>query len=66
MARKRVSTRSKVPDPPEETQIHLPSRPPQPSHRMLRGYAFDSSLTTPERRARAHGPGRSRGFHSVG
>lgn len=27
-------------------QPHLPSRPPRPIYRMLRGYAFDPSLTT--------------------
>jgi hypothetical protein len=25
---------------------HLPSQPPRPTHRLLRGYAFDPSLTT--------------------
>src|SRR5688572_6506404 len=25
---------------------HAPSQPPQPSHRQLRGYAFDPSLAT--------------------
>lgn len=26
--------------------LHLPFQPPQPTHRLLRGYAFDPSLTT--------------------
>lgn len=26
--------------------LHLPSQPPQPTHRLLRGYAFDPSLAT--------------------
>jgi hypothetical protein len=28
------------------SQIHLPSQPPTPTHRHLRGYAFDPSLAT--------------------
>lgn len=42
------STLSKTPNeqPGNNTQLHLPSRPPRPSYRMLRGYAFDPSLTT--------------------
>ena len=28
------------------TLTHLPSQPPRPSHRLLRGYAFDPSLAT--------------------
>ena len=26
--------------------VHLPSQPPKPTHRLLRGYAFDPSLAT--------------------
>ncbi len=30
----------------EESRRHLPSQPSQPTHRLLRGYAFDPSLAT--------------------
>ena len=31
---------------PDAGPPHLPSQPPQPTHRLLRGYAFDPSLAT--------------------
>ncbi|MFL5542444.1 MAG: peptidase S8, partial [Longimicrobiaceae bacterium] len=36
-----AATEPKAPPPP-----HLPSEPPRPTHRLLRGYSFDPSMST--------------------
>jgi hypothetical protein len=50
MAKKRVPVRRQARNlrhtPPPGVPVHVPSQPPTPTHRYLRGYAFDPSLAT--------------------